>query len=327
MKIIDGWKDKLGEKLMDEILQAAAKEVIEALRSVQDEMPDNVVRLYFSEKKGSDKYRTFMPQVSNELQKKILSLIFPPLIKSLEMPVVQYNPVGVLDAQNELIVPAQVNCVDVFKESLKPENLITEMDLIKIPKINFYCVEVTYRGKNVLLFRQFTKMSRLRKGILSQLVSDELKELNGDFLGIDELTDMVLTETVLLVINHISLERVFNYRDKFQEMTNQAIGRIVVEGIMANVDQFSEDCLNDVRMMKRFTNLMSKDRLPLFFDNYDRVPEIVNALELDIDFDDEGKIIYRDKSQLFHIIHLMSDSYFRSLIAERVGVAEMEGTI
>lgn len=312
---------------MDENLQSTVKELTDLLRFVQDDNSENVVRIFFSEKRTANKYRTFMPQVSDELQKKVLSLVLPPLIKSLKLPVVQYNPVGVLDEENELIIPTQVSCVDTFKESLKPENVITEMNLIKIQKINFYCIEVACQGKRVYFFRQFTKMSRLRKGILSQLVNDELKELNSDFFGIDELTDMVLMDDILLIINHISLERVFNYRDKFQEMTNQAIGRIVVEGKMANVEQFSEDCLNDIRVMKRFTDLMSKDRLPLFFDNYDRVPDIVRALELDIEFDDEGKIIYRDKSQLFHIIHLMSDAYFQSLLAARYGVAETEGTI
>ena len=312
---------------MNQNLQVTAENVIEMLRSVQEKSPDNALRVFFSEKRTTEKYRTFMPQASNELQKKMLSLVLTPLIKALELPVVEYNPVGVLDEENELIVPTQVACVGAFKESLIPENLVTEMNLIKISKISFYCLEVTYQEKKVYIFRQFTKMKRLRKGILSQLVNDELRELNSDFLGIDELTDMVLMDDTLLILNHISLERIFNYRDKFQEMTNQAIGRIVVEGRMANVEQFSEDCLNDVRIMKRFTDIMSKDRLPLFFDNYDRVPDIVKALELDIEFDDEGKMIYRDKSQLFHIIHLMSDAYFQSLLSARYGVAEMEGTI
>ena len=312
---------------MNQNLQVTAENVIEMLRSVQEKSPNNALRVFFSEKRTTEKYRTFMPQASNELQKKLLSLVLTPLIKALELPVVEYNPVGVLDEENELIAPTQVACVGAFKESLVPGNLVTEMNLIKISKISFYCLEVTYQEKKVYIFRQFTKMKRLRKGILSQLVNDELRELNSDFLGIDELTDMVLMDETLLILNHISLERIFNYRDKFQEMTNQAIGRIVVEGRMANVEQFSEDCLNDVRIMKRFTDIMSKDRLPLFFDNYDRVPDIVKALELDIDFNDEGKMIYRDKSQLFHIIHLMSDAYFQSLLSARYGVAEMEGTI
>lgn len=59
-----------------------------------------------------------MPQASNELQKKMLSLVLTPLIKALELPVVEYNPVGVLDEENELIVPTQVACVGALMESL-----------------------------------------------------------------------------------------------------------------------------------------------------------------------------------------------------------------
>jgi hypothetical protein len=72
---------------------------------------------------------------------------------------------------------------------------------------------------------------------------------------------------------------------------------------------------------------MTKDRLPLFFDNYDKVSEIVGQLGLDIEFNADGKLIYREKSQLFHIINLFSDSYFRSLIAERLGVVKTEDEI
>lgn len=132
---------------MSNELQAAAESILDVLHSVQDCSPDNIVRVFFSEKKGPDKYRTFMPQVSNELQKKILALVFPPLIKALELPVVQYNPVGVLDEENELIIPAQVASVETFKNSLLPENLVTEMGLIKISRISFYCIEITHQGK------------------------------------------------------------------------------------------------------------------------------------------------------------------------------------
>ena len=61
---------------MNENLQKTAKEVIELLRAVQEESPDNVLRIFFCEKRGADKYRTYMPQVSNDLQKKIFALFF-----------------------------------------------------------------------------------------------------------------------------------------------------------------------------------------------------------------------------------------------------------
>ncbi|MBR6422321.1 DUF4868 domain-containing protein [bacterium] len=302
------------------------REIVEFFQAVNKDCPDNIVHIYFSEKRGN-KYRTFNPQMSNELQKKILELLLPPLLELLQLPIVHYNPVGVLDEENELIISTQVDSVETFKNSLKSDTCYTDMSLIKMSNISFYCVEISYNNKSAYLFRQFAKMSRLRKGILGQLVNNTLAELDNNFLGIDDRTDMVLMDDTLIIINHISLERVFNYRDKFQEMTNLAIGRIVVEGKMTNVEQFSEDCLKDVRIMKRFTELMSKDSLPLFFDNYDRVPQIVDALNLNIKFDKEGRMVYEDKSQLYHIVHLFSDSYFKSLIAERVGVIELEGKI
>ena len=65
----------------------------------------------------------------------------------------------------------------------------------------------------------------------------------------------------------------------------------------------------------------------MFFDNYDKVPELVTELGLDIDFDEQGKLIYRERSQLFHIVNLLSDSYFKSLLANRTGIAMIEGEV
>ena len=73
---------------------------------------------------------------------------------------------------------------------------------------------------------------------------------------------------------------------------------------------------------------MTQGRLPLFFENFDRVPGIVSELGLDIEFDkEENKLVYREKSQLFHIINLMSDAYFRSLLLDRTGLAIIEESI
>jgi hypothetical protein len=307
--------------------QNTTTDIIEFLDKVKDESPDSVMTMYFVHKPSREKFVSFMPQISTALQKRILEMVLPVAIKSLQYTVVSYNPVGVADKENELIHPTQVESVEKFLESLNDDNICKDMSELNIGRINFYSIKISYEGKTVYLFRQFSKMSKLRKGLMSQIVNNELKEMDTDFLGIDEMTDMVLQDDVLLILNHISLERIFNYRDEYLKITNAAIGEIVNQGIIENVEQFSEDCQRDVRIMKRFTDMMSKDRLPLFFDHYDKVPEIVEALNLDLEFNDDGKIIYREKSQLFHIINLMSDAYFKSLLAERLGVAKIEDTL
>lgn len=307
--------------------QDKAAEIIKLLDRVKTERPDNVMTMYFVQKPSREKFVSFKPQISTNLQKKILDMILPLAIKSLQFTVVPYNPIGVADGENELLRQSQVESVNKFLDSIKADNLYTDMSELKVGRISFYSLQITYDGYTVYLFRQFSKMSKLRKGLISQLVNNELKEMENDFLGIDEISDMILYDDSLLILNHISLERVFNYRDEYLRITNAAIGEIVNQGIMENVEQFSDDCQRDVRIMKRFTDMMSKDRLPLFFDHYDKVPDIVDALNLDLEFNEEGKIIYREKSQLFHIINLMSDAYFKSLLAERIGVVKTEDTV
>lgn len=288
---------------------------------------DNIMKIYFVTKSSNKKYISFQPQVSNQLQEKILAIILPNIIELLKLSIVKYNPVGVADEENELLNSNRVETINEFMQSIEPKNLYKEMDKLIIKNINFYCIEVISEKEKVYLFRQFTKMSKIRKGILSQFVDDELKEMDNNFLGIDPSIDMILYGSDLFIFNHISLERIFNYRDEFLKITNAAIGEIVNQGIMRNIDEFSNDCQRDVRIMKRFTALMSKERLPLFFEHYDKVKEIVDSLNLDIEFDEDGKIIYRERSQLFHIINLMSDAYFKSLLSERFGVAKTEEEI
>lgn len=238
-----------------------------------------------------------------------------------------FNPIGVADEEIEILNKKSVTDVGTFVKTLDDGKVCKEIENLQIDKVSFYCLRVVYEGKCVYLLRQFSKMKKLRSGLLTHFINDELVEMESDFLGLDEDVDMVLCEDSLVILNHISLERIFNYRDAYKAKTDEAMGAILTQGVLVNIEQFADDCSRDVRIMKRFTNIMSKGRLPLFFDNYDKVEGIVKDLGLDIEFDENGKLIYREKSQLYHIVNLMSDAYFKSLLAERIGVSKTEDSL
>ena len=303
------------------------KEFIDKIKSNQQR---NVVKIYFSRKSNSSisKYITHNPSISGAVQTELFNTIFPYVDKQLDsLKLVDYNPLGVLDGELESISTEEIPLFQDFLNSIAEENINKEMNSLRIEKIDFYCIEISYDGKTVYMFRQFQKLKKLRQGFLTRIIDNELNVIDNDFLGIDELIDMIVFEGKIYLFNHISLERVFSYRDEFLKKTNEALGEILTKNVISNIEQFADDCRNDIRIMKRFTNIMTKERLPLFFDNYDKVPEIVAELELDLDFDEEGKIIYKERSQLFHIINLLSDAYFKSLLAQRTGVAKIEGEI
>lgn len=294
------------------------------LAKVQELKPSNAMSIYFVRKMSSDNYMSFQPQVANTVQQQILAMVIPYLLKQLDESVItDYNPIGVADGEIESLSVDSVSSWNAFAESIKIENTKREMQNLTISAINFYCIKIELEGSYVLLLRQFSKLKKLRSGYLARFVNDELVAMEGDFLGIDEASDIIAFEDELCIINHISLERILSYRDKYLAKTNEAMGELLSQDIISNLEQFHDDCCRDVRIMKRFTNIMSNGRLPLFFDNFDKVPDIVTQLGLDIEFED-GKLVYREKSQLFHIINFMSDSYFKSLLADRMGIAKME---
>ena len=305
--------------------------VKEYISKVKSDKPKNCVKVFFSRRitnNGVSKYLTHQPSVSANVQINIIDTVLPYIESQLDSnQIVEYNPIGVIDGALEKLSLEEIPMFSVFKESLQADAIYRDMSSLRIDKIGFYCIQITYDGKEMLLFRQFQKLRKLRNGILTRIVDNELNVIESDFLGIDEFTDIIAFEGDLYLLNHISLERIFNYRDEFLRKTNEALGEILSKEVLSNIEQFTSDCCSDIRIMKRFTSIMTKERLPMFIDNYDRVPEIVKELGLDIEFDDHGRIIYRERSQLFHIVNLLSDSYFKSLLANRTGVAMVEGEV
>lgn len=299
--------------------------MLKFLHEIWNNLPENVLTAYFIKKPSTSKMQSFQPQVSNEVQKDIIEIVFPYIEHQLEnSTIVEHNPVGVADGEIEYLMKDDIEQIATFLQSIEDDAVYKDMSLLEISKIGFYCFKISHNNKTIYMFRQFSKMKKLRRGYIARFFNNELAAMDGDFLGIDETTDIILTDDKVYIFNHISLERIFNYRDQYLNKTNEAMGELLRQGVIANLEQFSDDCCRDVRIMKRFTNIMTQGRLPLFFENYEKVPDIVRDLGLDIDFDVDGRIDYKEKSQLFHIVALMSDSYFESLLAKRRGIVKTE---
>lgn len=298
------------------------------INNIEKEKPTNFLKLFFSYRNNrTGNYISFQPVISNDVQHEIFNAIVPYIKQQLSNNhPADYSPMGVLDGYFEIMDTQEVVGANKFFESVSRELLLRDLSEMKPEKIGFYCIEIKHNEKAAYIFRQFQKMKKLRNGFFCQLFDSQLRIVEN-ILGFDQLSDIIIFENDLFLLNHIALERIFYYRDEIQKKADEAIREIKNKNIIVNVDSFSTDCLNDVRIMKRFTSLMTSGRLPLFFEHYSDVPGIVKQLDLDIQFDGENKLIYREKSQLFHIVNLLSDAYFESLLAKRTGIALVEGEI
>ena len=316
---------------MDEKDEKLNKEqLIKILNSLKQNTLENNLSLFFCKKRTNGKIIVFEPQLSSNVQKNISITVIDNTVSCLNCnALVPYNPVGSLDGQIEQIsIDSVMEAQKIIETFNNVDDIVKDMKNFKIDEIDFYCLRFSYNDSYLYLFRRFSKIKKFRKGCFMKLFHDELVDVESDFLRIDDDSDIVVYDDSLLILNHISLERIFNYRDEFQRQTDEAFEIIKKENKIDNIEQFKEDCLNDVRIMKRFTNIMKDRKLPLFFNNYSKVLEIIKELKLDIKIDEENKkIVYEDKSQLFTMVNLMSDAYFKTMILNNTGVAIIEESL
>ena len=63
--------------MAEKTYQDTAKEIISFLAKVRTERPDNVMTMFFVQKPSRERFVSFKPQISSELQMKILDMILP----------------------------------------------------------------------------------------------------------------------------------------------------------------------------------------------------------------------------------------------------------
>lgn len=298
--------------------------IIELLNSSGSEL-----RLYFTRKRGS-KYISYSPAIDYALQNKLKSLIEDYLRGFTNVDQVEFSPVGYVDETIEVCGIEYVNCLDDIIESFNEDNVNREpIEEDIINKLSFYCLSIFNRGtegiREVKFFRRVTKFKRLTtSGIMGNIVNNRFNEIDATLLGIDGNIDLLIYGEQILILNHISLERIFPLAEHYFENAQTAIDIIRNSNRINNFDQFEEDCLNDRRITRTLTKMLSEEnRLENCFENFPNVVNVIEIFELDIDIDNSGeisKIVYESKDQLMDVIRLVRDSYYKSIINDRAGI-------
>ena len=66
---------------------------------------------------------------------------------------------------------------------------------------------------------------------------------------------------------------------------------------------------------------LDNGKVTAFLDQIDRTKSVIDQFDLDIEVEN-GKLVYRDETQVGNFINLMQDSYYRTLIGKQNGIDE-----
>ena len=290
----------------------------EVIKIMEDE--NNCKELYFCEK-NKDIYETVCPEVSKEIFKLLIQNAIDNISKRGQDEFIEYNPTGVREGTLELCGIDYVGNYNEVINSFNAQNI--EIDKEKIERFSFYCINIGEENKNVKIFRRLTKFKKLSaQGFLGVFQGNQLNKIDSQILGIDGDIDLIVFNKEILVLNHISLERIFKIEEQYEKKSRETMDCLRNTGKIENFDEFEEDCMNSLLTRKILTKMQSEDNdLSKCFDNFENIEKTIDMFELPINVNKESKsIIYENKDQIKDILLLARDSYYRSLIQETPGI-------
>ncbi|MDU1112042.1 Kiwa anti-phage protein KwaB-like domain-containing protein [Clostridium perfringens] len=289
---------------------------------------DTTTRLYFTQKRGI-RYLSYSPEIEGDLQKTLKEFIIKYLSDYKNIEQIEFSPLGYREETLETCDIEYISNFESVINSYKEETVSRDLPAGIINKLNFYCLVIEFsedeENKVIRFFRRVTKFKRLAtKGIMGSIKGNRFSRLEASLLGIDGDIDIITFENSVLILNHISLERIFSISDQYLEKAQDAIDIIREADRITNFDQFEEDALNDGRITRTLTKMLNEEeRLEKCFENFTNVMNVIDLFNLEINIekrDGVDKVVYEHKDQLMDIIRVVRDSYYTSIINNRKGI-------
>lgn len=302
-----------GDKIMD----------IAGLRQFMRDFNDTGTVSVKLVQKIDQEYEVYEPIVREPMQRELKDLYSDVLQTRLyELPQEEYNPNVGQDGYLS-VAPLNVAYVDEIIEKLETEeNIHGDMDEMNVDDINFYCIKFTRNMESIFIFRRFTKMKKIRRGMSTYIIDNTLRKFDNDlFIGLDRDIDILVYEGEMLIVNRFALQTIFNLQDYFINRATEALNHIEDGNIISNFEEFREDCLNDRQASKRITKIINTPgRIDGFIENANLLPNVIAEADLEIELNEEGQIIYtRNRQVRSQILFCIADAYYLSLLLNRVG--------
>ena len=291
------------------------EEVVNILR---DE--NNSKELYFCEK-NKDVYEAVCPEVSTEIFEILIQNAIDSISKRGQDEWIEYNPIGFREGTLEICDVDYVGNYDEVINSFDSQNI--EIDPEMIERFSFYCVSIGEEKKNVKIFRRLTKFKKIStQGFLGIFQGNQLNRIDSQILGIDGDIDLIVYNNEIMVLNHISLERIFKIEEQYEKKSKETMDCLRSTGKIENFDAFEEDCMNNLLTRRILIKMQNEDNdLSKCFDNFENIVKTIDMFDLSLNTNTSSKsIIYENKEQIKDILRLARDSYYRSLVQEKPGI-------
>jgi len=273
--------------------------------------------------KTNSNYEVYEPNTELHLREDLKTLyedVFS--MRLFDLPQEEYNPNVGQDGHLSVADLQVARVAETIEELELEDNIHGDMEEMNLEKINFYCIKFSLNDESLYIFRRFTKMKKIRRGILGFIEDNSIKKVENElFIGLDRDVDIVVFQNQMLIINRFALQTIFNLNDYFTGRAQEALDQIENGNVISNFIEFREDCLEDRQASKRITKIINTpDRIDGFLSMAHMLPNVIAEADLDIELNENGQIVYtRNRHVRSQILFCIADAYYLSLMLGRIG--------
>lgn len=264
------------------------------------------------------------PSIGDELAQQIKDIFIKELEINGDAIQEKYNVVGCNDEVIELVNTKEYRTeIELITEAIKTP---TKKFRFKPDNFDFFIYEFPSNVPDeepVYAFRRTRKMKFLKKGFIGRLFTEgyfsdlELKDL----IGVDDYIDFIIYKDEILILQHISFERILKLNNQFTELAKKVLSNKKFSEKIVGFDKLKEGALSNANYVKRLSKLGSDNNPTLFLEDLKATKNVSEEFNLEIRIDvEKDQIFYEDDSQLGNFINLMQDAYYHTLIGNKSGV-------
>ena len=118
------------------------------------------------------------------------------------------------------------------------------------------------------------------------------------------------------ITNRDNFNTMLNFKDVYYKIVDENTEQIKQAELFDNTDDFIEDCRNNGRYITRLTKAILVESFKNVKNNKDRLQDIKKNYKLNLNFTEDGKIIY-NKEYVNEILNLLLEHYVTSALTDK----------
>ena len=287
------------------------------------------VKLFFVEKEKNEEtreitYKALKTVISSEIGKEVIDYAskYISTILNHDPEYFEYGITPYSDRKHvETIVAKGIPYFDDVVKQISNPNIPS---FCKIgSKIIGYVIKMQNGNNVLLLFKRYSPQKLLEKGKLFFILdTDGFERLNQDIATLDERIDaLTLIEngtdyasSTVFILNRSKFESFFSFVDFYIEEINSKRITLANQQVVDNEGQLIEICKKNSIMIKKFARTLKNGAFSGI--DAEKAKKIKDDFGLDVEFDENGKIIVCD-DKMWTILRILDDDHLRSQATDR----------